>query len=169
MGRDGEHQHTEESAQGVLGKRLGDLHAALDACHGREPENERGPPADVAVLPLLPGPGRRRRQDRQQRGRLGVKLRESEHEGQRRHEEDSAPDAEEAREHTGHESQRAGREQRRHQMSSQTARPARSAAKASVRVRVASRCWSHVPRTAPAAAGSPTTAAAPGFSSPCSA
>jgi hypothetical protein len=81
LGRNGEHQHAEEAAQGVLGNGLGDLYAALDTRHGREPENERGPPADVAVLPLLPGSGSRRRQDRQQRARLRVKLRESEHKG----------------------------------------------------------------------------------------
>src|SRR4029079_6257746 len=115
---------------------------------------------------LPPDACRSGRQDREQRARLGVELRQAEHERQRRHEQDPAADAEQPGEYACDQSQHRRQRERPHQTSSQIAMPARSAANPSESVRAWMRCCRPVPSTAPTAAGRPTTAAAPGFSSP---
>ena len=67
--------------------------------------------------------------------RLGVQLRQAEHERQRRHEQDPAADAEQAREHARGQPEHRRQRERPHQTSSQIAMPARSAAKPSESVR----------------------------------
>ena len=129
---------------------------AIDA----DAQQQSGPPADVAVVPLPPRSRRDGRQDRQQRRRLGVDLRQPKR-NERRHEEDPAADAEEAGEKPCCEAE-ADREDdrgRTHETSNQTASAASNPENASVSDRPETRCWTPVPTTAPAAAGRPTRAA----------
>src|SRR5438067_3561701 len=163
---DEDHQHAEQPPEHVLRERLGERDAALDAADRRQADHDRRPPAHVAVPLLAPGAGEHGRDDREQRARLRVELRQAECEGQRRHEEDAAADAEQARHHPGDEPDRDREHDRPHQTSNFTPSPTSKRAKSSDRVRLARRCWSAVPATAPNAAGTPTIAAAPGFSSP---
>src|SRR5262249_43222339 len=106
------------------------------------------------------------RDDRQQGRRLRVQLREAETEGQRGYEQDAAADTEQAGEDAGQEAESDREQHDPHQTSSLTPTAASMAAQRSGSVGPASRCWSAVPAIAPAAAGRPTSAAAPGFSSP---
>src|SRR5438067_8104251 len=97
---DGEEERGEEPAQRVLRQGLGEEAAPGDAADRDEPEDERRPPADIPVAALAPGSGEDRREDREQRGRLGVTLVEAERE-ERRHEEEPASDAEQPRDDAG--------------------------------------------------------------------
>src|SRR5215208_548366 len=126
--------------------------------HRRETDGERCTPADVAVAVLPPGAGRDRRQDREQRRGLGLELGQSERD-ERRDEQDPAADAEHAGQDACGEAQSDGDEDRRHETSSEIPIATRSSANAYESVRPLTRCCSDVPATAPAAAGSPTSAA----------
>src|SRR5205814_223044 len=114
-----------------------------------------------------PGPHRRRREDREQRRRLGVQLREAEAEHERRHEQDPAADAEEPGEHSGEKPEQQHEHDRHASNLIPTA--SRSAANAYESCRTGMRCCSEVPPTTPSIAGIPTSAAAPGLTSPCAA
>src|SRR5512133_1407169 len=164
-----EHEQREQPTKRVLGKQLGKLHARLDPRDRSNAEEQRGPPPDVAVAALSPGPGDGGREDCEQRGRFGVELGEAEDEREGRYEQGSATDAEEPGEHARDQAERARAEERPHQIRGQTPRAASNAANANESVRSARRCWSDAPTTAPTAPGRPTTAAAPGFTSPCNA
>src|SRR5438067_541785 len=100
---DEDHQHAEQPPEHVLRERLGECDAALDAADRRQADHDCRPPAHVAVPLLAPGAREHGRDDREQRARLSVELRQAEREGQRRHEEDAAADAEQARQHAGDE------------------------------------------------------------------
>src|SRR5581483_7639518 len=132
-----------------------------DADPGGDPE------VDVAVAALPPGADDRGREDGEQRRRLRVQLREAEHEHERRHEQDPAAHSEEPGEHAG-EAADGDDEDDRH-TSSRTPTAASTNANRYVRRSRGIRCWSAVPATTPTTAGMPTSAAAPGFTSPCSA
>src|SRR5215470_5939539 len=95
-----------------------------------------------------------------------MELGQAKNKRQRGHEQRPAPDAEEPGEDAREQAEDRGEQQCPHQTSSQIPTAASSTAKASESVRLASRCWSEAPTTAPTAPGSPTIAAAPGFTSP---
>ena len=73
--------------------------AALDAGDRGDADPGGDAEVDVAVPPLPPRSDDRRRQDREERGRLRVELRQAEDERERRHEQDPAADAEEPGQH----------------------------------------------------------------------
>ena len=150
-------------------QRFRELHAALDAGDRGDPDDDRGPPADVAVALLAPDADEDGRDDREQRGRLRVELRQPEAERQRRDEEDAAADAEQAGEDAGEEPDADGERRSSTSDEQPDADPARSSceerARASgSRAAAGARCR----RSRPNAAGMPTSAAAPGFTSPWS-
>src|SRR5215211_6183069 len=137
MQRSQEQERPEESSQHVLGQRRRDDHAQLDADDAADADEGGRPEVDVAVAAgLAPRPDGRRRQDREQRRRLRVELRE--------------PDPERSR----------------HPISNLPATTASSAANAYARPRTGMRCWRDVPATTPTTAGTPTSAAARGSTFP---
>src|SRR4029079_19198211 len=71
---DGQEEEGEEPLQGVLRQRRRDLDADGSTGDRGGPEPERRLPADVPITALTPRPGRDRRKDREQRGRLGAEL-----------------------------------------------------------------------------------------------
>ena len=108
---DGEEQHAEEATEDVLGQRRRDLDADLDADDRRHADDEGRRQPQVAVPRLPPGPDGRGRHDGEQRGRRRLDLAEAERD-ERRHEEDPAADAEEARHHAGAEAEARSRGRR---------------------------------------------------------
>ena len=62
----------------MLGQALGERDTALNPADRGQADHDRRPPAHVPVPLLTPGAGDDRRNDREQRGRLGVELREPE-------------------------------------------------------------------------------------------
>jgi trehalose 6-phosphate phosphatase len=97
--RDGDEQEREQAPEHVLGQPLRDEDAGLDAEHRGRPDDERGAPADVAEAMLLPRTRRDGREDGKQRRGFGLDLAEVGDENERRHEEDAAANAVEAREY----------------------------------------------------------------------
>src|SRR5438128_503574 len=116
---------------------------------------------------LPPRADERRRQDREQRRRLRVQLSQPEPECKRRHEDDAAAHAEQPGEHAAGEPDRDD-EQNRH-TSNLTPTAASTNAKPYASLSTGTRCWIAAPATTPTTAGSPTSAAAPGLTSPCAA
>src|SRR5207244_9621813 len=102
LSRDGQEQHGEEAAQRDLGQRLRDEDPGGDTADRGDADDESRAPAHVPVALLAPRAGGDGREDREERGRLGRALRESERE-QRRHEERSAAHPEQTREDAGDE------------------------------------------------------------------
>src|SRR5215218_6778126 len=96
-----------------------------------------------------------------------MELRQPEPEDERRHEDDPAAHAEEPGEHSS--GQADQRDEKDRQTISLTPTAASTSAKPYASSRSGTRCWRDVPSRTPATAGSPTIAAAPGFTSPCSA
>src|SRR5204863_6600470 len=164
-GGDEEHQHSEQSTQRVLGQRLRDLDTALDTGDRTDSDEQTGAQVDVAVPALPPRPDDDRRQDREQRGRLRVYLGQPEHQDERGHEEDAAPDAEEPSEDAADEAE--NRREDLHQTSRRIPTAVRTSAKPSVRVRPVTRCCSATPPMTPSTPGIPSSAAAPNLTSPC--
>ena len=108
---------------------------------------------------LPPGARDDRRQDREQRRRLGIELREAERE-QGRDEEDPAADAEEARETPGREAEHEREEDVvASPTSSQIAIDDEQAGEREREPAAETRCWSAVPSDRAGAAGRPTSAA----------
>ena len=139
VGRGHEHEQREETPQCGLGHRRRKLDASLDARDRGHADDESRLPAQVAVLPLAPDADAGGRQDRRERGRLGVQLAPPQHE-ERRHEEDPTADAEEAREQTGAEPEDERQRERDHVASSNTPTTTRKAANARASPRVFRRC-----------------------------
>ena len=134
------------------------------------PTTSAGPGSDVSERPLPQCPDGGGRHDREERRGGGLYLPEPERD-ERRHEQDPAADAEHAGEDAGRETERQRGDDRpgAHAAISHTAMAARRPANASVSTRPETRCWSPVPTTAPAMAGTPTSAAYPTSTSPCAA
>jgi hypothetical protein len=123
-----EHEDGEEAAQRGLRQRVGRQDAELDAGHRDGADHGRGTPPHVSVEMLPPRPGHHHGQDRQERRRLGVDLAEIEQQDERRHEDQTAADAEEAAERTCEEPDDDRRDDL-HQTSSQIPTAASSTAK----------------------------------------
>src|SRR5581483_12153615 len=157
LGGGGEKDDCEQPTQKRLRDDLSQLSAADGGGRSRDPHDGSAAPANVPVPLLAPHADGDRGDDREQRRRLRVELRQAEPR-QRRHEEDAAADPEEPREHARddaeHDGERIGHFTRR-----STAIPTRSAANARDSTRVFTRCCSAAPPTAPAAAGTPSRAA----------
>src|SRR5829696_4931424 len=106
---DDEHERAEAAAEDVFVHRGGRPRAGHDADRGGDADDERRTPAHVPVARLVPRARRDRREDGEERGRLGLQLPETERE-QRGHEENAAADPEEAGEHAGAEAERDGKQ-----------------------------------------------------------
>src|SRR2546423_3847 len=130
-------------------------------------EHERGSPADVSVTRLAPRPHQHRRDDRQQRGSDRRVMVEPECD-ESRNEHDPSADSEHSGEKARYEAER-DREQIRHLTNNQTAMPRRKAANRNSSVRPRTRCCNAVAPATEKAAGTPTSAAYPTWTSPCSA
>src|SRR6476619_1295905 len=163
--RDDQHEDREQPSQGALGERLRNLNDTFDADDRAEPDQERGPPVDVAVSALPPGADQHRRQDREQRSRLRVHLGKAENEHERRHEENSAADAEEAGQDAAGEAEDDDENLAHTRRRIPTA--VRRSENPSASVLPVNRCCSSTPSRTPPTAGRPISAAAPGFRSPC--
>jgi hypothetical protein len=118
------------SSQRVLRQALGDLHPGFDASDRGDTDDQGRAPVDVPVAALAPRADERGRDDGQQARRLGVDLRQAEDEGQGRHEEDPAADAEEAGENPCGDAETCGGDERPHQTRSLAPIAASSAANA---------------------------------------
>src|SRR5262249_9833828 len=165
--RDDDEQRREEAAERLVGERLGKDHAALGGHGRRDADEERCPPPNVSVAVLPPRADDGRRQEREQRRPGRDVLRQPPRHG-RWDEENSSPDAEHPGEDSGSDTE-DNRERDRHFTNNQIAMPMSRAAKSSSIVRVRIRCCKAVPPNAPAAAGTPTSAAYMTFTSPCNA
>src|SRR5579862_4739838 len=147
----------EELPEERLWDDLGELRAPDGGPGGRDTDDRGAAPAHVPVALLAPDPDGDRGNDGEERRRLGVELRETEP-CERRDEENAAADAEEARQHAGDGSEHDG-EGVRHFTRRSTAIPTSNAANASDRARALTRCCNDAPPSAPAAAGTPSSAA----------
>jgi hypothetical protein len=85
--------------------------------------------------------------------------------GQRRDEQDAAPDAEHSREDTSHKTQKDD-EREHYSKKSLAAIASRKTLNSPARRREDTRCWSQVPARAPTMAGTPTTTASAQLTSP---
>src|SRR3954454_21855345 len=138
-----EEQNGKEPPKRGFRQRFGHLGAPERRPDRRDPHEQRRAPADVAVLLMPPDADEDGRDDREQRGRLGVPLCQAEV-GQRREEEDAAADAEHPGEHSGDDAEH-DRERDRHRTSMSTAMATSSSAKAYESVRTGTRCCSVEP------------------------
>ena len=93
----------------VTRQRFREEPAGDDARDPGQPQGDRRPPAHVSVPLLPPRPHDDRGDDREERRALSAVLLDPEHDGQRRHEQDPSPDAEEADQHPGQRRARGAR------------------------------------------------------------
>ena len=149
----------------MLGQRLGDEHARLHADDRRRRRSTRRRAARCsrsaagARSRRAPSAGSRAARS------LGVQLRQAEPERERRDEDDAAADAEEPGEDAADEPD----QRRRATIVIRAADPDgdEQEREAVGQLRTGTRCCSAVPASTPTTAGMPTSAAAPGFTSPC--
>src|SRR5581483_4898137 len=159
-----EQEHGEELSYHVLRKGEGDLRARDRGADRGDPDRSRRLRPDVPVALVPPDADDDGRQDREERGRLGVQLREAEPR-ERRDEQDPAADPEEPGEQAGDEPEEHC-EDVRHRNTMSMPMPTSKAAKRSDNVRTGTRCCSAVPAAAPTAAGTPRSAAYAGSTCP---
>src|SRR6186997_1327532 len=160
-------QDPEEPPKDALVDSRRDLDSELRADDGDGPDQERRSNPQVAERPLPRGAHGSCRNDREERRRPRLDLPEPE-EDERRDEQDPSADPEDAREDARAEAEaERGRDRpTAHPTISQTPTTTSNPAKASVRTSPERRCCSCVPASAPATAGSPTSAAYAGRTSP---
>src|SRR4051795_11537978 len=150
---DHEHQPGERHLHDALGHDVDDRDAG-DRARDRGPAEQAAVAhADVAVAVLAPSADDGHRHDREQRGCLGVDLREAEEHRQGRNEEHAAADAEQAGQQPR---ERADDDRRDHLSARSTAATTSTTANISRTVRTGTRCCSHVPAITPPTAGTPT-------------
>src|SRR5215207_1123114 len=162
---DHERQPGEDQLQGALRNLVRGHHPDHDAERRERPDHQPVPNPDVAVAELSPDGDERHRNDRQQRRRLRLDLRLIEEDRERGHEEDPASHPEQATGQPARKAQDQGRDLA-HGTISSTAITISRAAKRREITRSGTRCWTAVPTTTPAIAGTPTKAAFAGSTFP---
>src|SRR6185295_7442849 len=130
-----EEQAGEEPLEDPFGERGRECDSRGHAAGRSEADDERRPPAYVAVAVLLPGAHEDDGDDRRQRGGLRGQLREPHDERERGHEEDAAANAEHSGENAGGEAEDDGVDHR-HPMKSLSATAKSSTLRSNVSNRV---------------------------------